>query len=158
MTGVVRPFEARVVRQEWAARAVTPMMDALGMKRPPTLVPATAYEHSPRAFYVYRIALRRLDVAQRLIDVSARSAELTQSLVDAGELRGVDALQTQADLARAEVTKARLAVTVESRMRELEAVLGAPLGAAVAVDGELMPPPAIEWNATLARIESESPY
>jgi cobalt-zinc-cadmium efflux system outer membrane protein len=110
-----------------------------------------------RAFYVYRISLRRLDVAQRLIDVSARSADLTQSLVEGGELRGVDALQTETDLARAEVTKARLAVTVESRLRELEAVLGAPLGAAVASDGELTPPPAISWDATLARIESESP-
>ena len=55
MTGVVRPFEARVVRQEWAAQAVTPMVDALGTGRPPAPVPATAYEHSPRAFYVYRM-------------------------------------------------------------------------------------------------------
>ena len=52
MTGVVRPFEARVVRQEWAAQAVTPMVDALGERRPPTQVPATAYEESPRALYV----------------------------------------------------------------------------------------------------------
>ena len=51
----VRPFEARVVRQEWAAQAVTPMLDALGGQRPPTRVPAAAYEHSPRAFYVYRM-------------------------------------------------------------------------------------------------------
>ena len=55
MTGVVRPFEARVVRQEWAAQAVTPMVEALGERRPPTPVPATAYDDSPRAFYVYRM-------------------------------------------------------------------------------------------------------
>ena len=55
MTGAVRPFEARVVRQEWAARAVTPMVDALGEHRPPTPVPATAYEASPHALYVYRM-------------------------------------------------------------------------------------------------------
>jgi uncharacterized protein (DUF1015 family) len=54
-SGVVRPFEARVVRQEWAARAVTPMADALGGRRPPTQVPTTAYEQAPRAFYVYRM-------------------------------------------------------------------------------------------------------
>ena len=54
MTGAVRPFEARVVRQEWAARAVTPMVDALGA-RPPARVPASAYDDSPRAFYVYRM-------------------------------------------------------------------------------------------------------
>ncbi|MET1059393.1 MAG: DUF1015 family protein [Nocardioides sp.] len=53
--GVVRPFEARLVRQEWAAQAVTPMVDALGERRPPISVPSTAYEDSPRAFYVYRM-------------------------------------------------------------------------------------------------------
>lgn len=36
----------------------------------------------PRSFYVYRISLRRLDVAQRLIYFSARSTELTPSLVE----------------------------------------------------------------------------
>jgi uncharacterized protein (DUF1015 family) len=54
-SGAVRPFEAHVVREEWAARAVTPMMDALGGQRPPARVPAAAYEPSPRAFYVYRM-------------------------------------------------------------------------------------------------------
>ena len=54
-SGAVRPFEARVVRQEWAAQAVTPMVDALGERRPPSRVPATAYGESPRAFYVYRM-------------------------------------------------------------------------------------------------------
>lgn len=110
-----------------------------------------------RAYYVYRIALRRMEVAERLIEVSSRSAELTQSLVEGGELRGVEALQTETDLARAEVTRERLAVTVETRLRELEAVLGAPLGAAVATDEALTRPPAISWDETLARIESESP-
>ena len=54
---VVRPFEARVVRQEWAAQAVTPMVDALGQnERPPSPAsPPTAYEDSPRALYVYRM-------------------------------------------------------------------------------------------------------
>ena len=55
MTGAVRPFEARVVRQEWAAQAVTPMVDALGDRQPPAPVPASAYDDSPRAFYVYRM-------------------------------------------------------------------------------------------------------
>lgn len=55
MTGAVRPFTARVVRQEWAAQAVTPMVEALGTGQPPAPVPASAYDHSPRAFYVHRM-------------------------------------------------------------------------------------------------------
>lgn len=56
-SGVVRPFESRVVRQEWAAQAVAPMLDALGRGEqvPRARVPEAAYEHSPRAFYVYRM-------------------------------------------------------------------------------------------------------
>lgn len=55
--GVVRPFAARVVRQEWATQAVAPMVDALtaGGHRAPGSVPPTAYEQSPRALYVYRM-------------------------------------------------------------------------------------------------------
>lgn len=56
-SGNVRPFESRVVRPEWAARAVAPMVDALsqGECRSPARAPAAAYEDSPRAFYVYRM-------------------------------------------------------------------------------------------------------
>ena len=56
-SGVVRPFDARVVRQAWAADTVTPMVDALsqGEYRSPAQAPAAAYEESPRAFYVYRM-------------------------------------------------------------------------------------------------------
>jgi uncharacterized protein (DUF1015 family) len=54
---VVRPFESRVVRQEWAAHAVAPMVDALdhGERRRRVRVPPAAYEDSPRALYVYRM-------------------------------------------------------------------------------------------------------
>jgi uncharacterized protein (DUF1015 family) len=56
-SGVVRPFESRVVRQPWATRAVTPLVDAVGpgAGRLPARVPASAYEQSPLAFYVYRM-------------------------------------------------------------------------------------------------------
>ncbi|WP_167880328.1 DUF1015 family protein [Nocardioides guangzhouensis] len=55
--GVVRPFASRVVRQEWADRAVAPMVDALGHgeRRAAAPVPASAYEQAPQAFYVYRM-------------------------------------------------------------------------------------------------------
>jgi uncharacterized protein (DUF1015 family) len=57
LTAVVRPFEARVVRQEWAAQAVTPMVDALspGEHRSPAHTPADAYDEVAPALYVYRM-------------------------------------------------------------------------------------------------------
>jgi uncharacterized protein (DUF1015 family) len=56
-SGAVRPFASRVVRQSWAARVVTPLVEAIGYGegRLPAEVPATAYEPSPRALYVYRM-------------------------------------------------------------------------------------------------------
>ena len=55
--GPARPFESRVVRQEWATRAVAPMVDARGAtERPdPSPVGPDAYEDSPKAFFVYRM-------------------------------------------------------------------------------------------------------
>lgn len=57
-TGVVRPAAARVVRPEWAARAVAPLVE----QTPESLLrdrsadpPATAYEEHGAAFYVYRM-------------------------------------------------------------------------------------------------------
>ncbi len=57
LSGVVRPFAARVVRQEWAAEAVTPMVDALspGEHRSPAHTPAEAYDEAAAALYVYRM-------------------------------------------------------------------------------------------------------
>lgn len=53
----VRPFTSRVVRQEWADRAVTPMVDAQrdGEVGSREHVPAAAYDEAQRAVYVYRI-------------------------------------------------------------------------------------------------------
>lgn len=58
-TGLLRPFESRVVRQEWAARVVGPMADARDLGRPPSGpgAPPEAYEESPRALFVYRMRL-----------------------------------------------------------------------------------------------------
>ena len=55
--GIVRPFTPRVVRQEWAGRAVKPMVDAADRVDRPhgTGIPAAAYEESPRALFVYRM-------------------------------------------------------------------------------------------------------
>ncbi len=55
--GVVRPFRSRVVRQEWAAHVVAPMVDALGHGGRPGRagVPGEAYEDAPPALFVYRM-------------------------------------------------------------------------------------------------------
>ncbi|HET9422658.1 MAG TPA: DUF1015 family protein [Nocardioides sp.] len=57
MTEIIRPAQTRVVRQEWADRAVAPMVDARvqaqeGHDADP---PASAYQDSVRALYVYRM-------------------------------------------------------------------------------------------------------
>jgi uncharacterized protein (DUF1015 family) len=85
---VVRPFEARVVRQEWATDAVAPMVDALsqGEHRPTGSAPAAAYEESPRAFYAYRI---RRSSAEHLGVV----ADVRLSAFAAGGVRGHESVE-----------------------------------------------------------------
>ncbi|HET6625072.1 MAG TPA: DUF1015 family protein [Nocardioidaceae bacterium] len=54
---IVRPFPARVVRQDWASRAVTAMPDPLDETGPdpaPTVFDPAAYDGSAAALYVYR--------------------------------------------------------------------------------------------------------
>ena len=55
--GIVRPFQSRVVRQEWAAHVVGPMVDARYQDGPRghAGVPREAYEDSPPALFVYRM-------------------------------------------------------------------------------------------------------
>ncbi len=55
MTGVVRPVASRVVRQEWADRAVAPMVDALARGANGADVPLEAYQESATALYIYRM-------------------------------------------------------------------------------------------------------
>ncbi|RYU09910.1 DUF1015 family protein [Nocardioides iriomotensis] len=86
--GPVRPFTARVVRQEWAARAVTPMVDALHLQRdrPSVDLPPSAYSPATRAVYVYRIRRAGTDHVGVVADVALRSfAE--------GRVRGHEAVE-----------------------------------------------------------------
>ncbi len=55
--GAGRPFTARLVRQDWAARAAAPMADTLapGERRKREPVPASAYDEERRGLFVYRI-------------------------------------------------------------------------------------------------------
>jgi len=57
MTGVIRQVAARVVRQEWANRAATPMVDARvqGQDGRRVDVPPEGYQESAEALYVYRM-------------------------------------------------------------------------------------------------------
>jgi uncharacterized protein (DUF1015 family) len=87
-TGPVRPFTARVVRQEWAARAATPMVDALHRQRdrPPVGLPPAAYSPATRAVYVYRIRRGGTDHVGVVADVAVRTfAE--------GRVRGHEAVE-----------------------------------------------------------------
>ena len=53
--GAIRPFDSRVVRQEWADRAVAPMVGAQAQGEDRVDVPPEAYRESVRALYVYRM-------------------------------------------------------------------------------------------------------
>jgi uncharacterized protein (DUF1015 family) len=86
--GPVRAFTARVVRQEWAAQAVTPMVDALHLQRDRTTVdlPPSAYSPATRAVYVYRIRRGGTDHVGVVADVALRTfAE--------GRVRGHEAVE-----------------------------------------------------------------
>jgi uncharacterized protein (DUF1015 family) len=81
--GVARPFRSRIVRQEWATRAVSPMVDARGVaeQRDRTPVGPEAYEHSPPAYFVYRMR----DAAG---DHTGIVADLRLDAFAAGRVRG----------------------------------------------------------------------
>jgi uncharacterized protein (DUF1015 family) len=80
---VARPFASRIVRQEWAARAVSPMVDARGVaeRRDRTPVGPEAYESSPPAYFVYRMR----DAAG---DHTGIVADLRLDAFAAGRVRG----------------------------------------------------------------------
>ncbi len=92
--GVVRPLKASLVRPDWAARAVVPMVDGLEEgDRHRSPVPPTAYEDSPPAFYAYRIRHGTRDhlglVADVRVDAFASGGIRGHEAVDP---RRVDAL------------------------------------------------------------------
>ena len=93
--GVVRPFRAQVVRQEWASRVVRPMVDARGLAERPRRPrpPASAYAEAPPALYVYRMGRDSRQhvgvVADVRLDAFAGGDVRGHEAVDAGR---VDAL------------------------------------------------------------------
>ncbi len=93
---VVRPFGARVVRQEWAAQNVSQMLDALPAaerlaaldvhRGPPRAIDPDAYAESAPALYVYRLQRGDDQHVGVVADVSAAA------FVD-GQVRGHEAVQ-----------------------------------------------------------------
>jgi uncharacterized protein (DUF1015 family) len=87
---VARPFEARIARQEWVARAVSPMVDARGAagQRDPTQVGPEAYADSPPAYFVYRMR----DAAG---DHTGIVADLRLDAFATGRVRGHESVDTE---------------------------------------------------------------
>jgi len=95
---VVRPFRARVVRQEWAAQNVSQMLDALPAaervaaldvhRGPPQATDPDAYAESAPALYVYRLQRGDDQHVGVVADVSA------EAFVD-GQVRGHEAVQPE---------------------------------------------------------------
>ncbi len=87
---VARPFASRIVRQEWAARAVSPMVDARGVaeQRDRALVGPEAYESSPPAYFVYRMR----DTAG---DHTGIVADLRLDAFAAGRVRGHESVDAE---------------------------------------------------------------
>jgi len=138
---VVRPFESRVVRQEWADRAVAPMVDARGLTEHAGReeVPEDeAYRACPRAYYVYRIRDTNGDhvgvVADVRLDAFASGDVRGHESVDP---QRVDALvQYYADRpARAEPVALLHDQPAGAARRVAEVMCGMPLLQLVAADG-----------------------
>lgn len=88
---IVRPFPARVVRQDWAPRAVTAMSDSLdqtGTDPAPVAIDPAAHDESSAALYVYR---QRRDGASHTGVVCEVAV---QAFVD-GRVRAHEAVQTR---------------------------------------------------------------
>ncbi len=138
---VVRPFTCRVVRQEWADRAVAPMVDARGLtdQSQQTEVPEDeAYQASPRAYYVYRMRDAAGDhvgvVADVRLDAFANGGVRGHESVDP---QRVDALvQYYADHpSRAEPVALLHAQPAGAARRIADVLCGTPLLQLVARDG-----------------------
>lgn len=89
-SGVVRPLQARLVRHEWAPRAVVPMVDGLEESRRPlgSQLPPTAYDDARPSFYVYRM---RDDVSDHVGVV----ADVRVDAFSGGGVRGHEAVDQQ---------------------------------------------------------------
>lgn len=86
----VHPFSARIVRQEWAARIVTPMSDSPNAdyaRRDPVVDPV-AYDDSAAALYVYVQTLGSDAHIGVVCDIGAVAFE-------SGEIRGHEAVRTE---------------------------------------------------------------
>ena len=93
---VVRPLDARIVRQERAAEHITQMLDALpaserpldsqGRNRPPRMFNPEAYDESTAALYLYRLRRGEEEHIGVVGEVSA------DAFVD-GQVRGHEAVQ-----------------------------------------------------------------
>ena len=87
MTEIIRPAQTRVVRQEWADRAAAPMVDARVQGQDHDAdVPATAYQESVRALYVYRMR-RGSDVHDAVV------ADVRLDAFADGRVRGHESVQ-----------------------------------------------------------------
>jgi len=86
----VHPFSARIVRQEWAARIVTPMSDSLDAdyaRRHP-VVDSRAYDDSAAALYVYAQRLGMYTYVGIVCDVGAVA-------FDNGQVRGHEEVRSE---------------------------------------------------------------
>ncbi|MGZ4472902.1 MAG: DUF1015 family protein [Nocardioidaceae bacterium] len=86
---VVRPFRSRVVRQDWAARVVTPMFDAArgaGVGEAFRSTTPDAYAESPPALFVYRLRRDGEEHVGVVCDVRA------EAFVN-GQVRGHESVQ-----------------------------------------------------------------
>lgn len=138
---VVRPFESRVVRQEWVDRAVAPMVDARGLTEHTerTDVPEDeAYRVSPRAYYVYRMRDAAGDhvgvVADVRLDAFATGGVRGHESVDPQRVEAL--VQYYADHpARAEPVALLHDQPAGAARRVADVLGGAPLLQLVATDG-----------------------
>ncbi|WP_442483370.1 TolC family protein [Aeoliella sp. SH292] len=110
------------------------------------------------AFYLAIVAQRRVELAERLLEIATDGVKASQALVDAEELSAVGLLQTEVRQQNSRVQLQTAHNAREQAWRKLSAVTGGPELDIQPLEGDVTTLPALlDWQSELARLQADSP-
>jgi cobalt-zinc-cadmium efflux system outer membrane protein len=110
------------------------------------------------AYYEVLVAERRLELARTLVSVEQRAVTVTRRLIEAAETNRVTLLQTQLELANAQITETNANVAWQAAWRSLAALMGEPSLAPAPLAGDpTVMPPLLEWHCVADRVVTAHP-